>query len=159
MVVAPEPSVKGARALARVLVDRTVGPATQERADEALCLAVGLRPVGASAQMANPQRPTSDRVDRRAIARAVVGQQLLDAHAVALEELHGTAKEANHRDRLLVAEYLGIGQTGAVVDRDVHVLPADLSPVDAGGIALDGVAAFAPVDAMPGATLGCARAS
>jgi hypothetical protein len=63
------------------------------------------------------------------------------------------AKEADRGDRLLVGEHLDVGQSGGVVDRDVHVLPAHLLAADAfsvraaaGGLPLSGLAG----EAMPG---------
>ena len=49
MVVGPEPAVKGGGAFAAGAVDRAVGPAGEQGADEAFGLAVGARPVGAGA--------------------------------------------------------------------------------------------------------------
>jgi hypothetical protein len=103
MVVVPEPSVKGGAPLAAVAVERAVGPAAEHGADESLCLAVGLRAICTRAQVTDLQRPASDRMDHRAIAGAVIGQQLLDGHAVALEEGDGSPQEGDDRDGLLVA--------------------------------------------------------
>ena len=47
MVVAPEPAVKGSGAFGAVAVDRAVGPAAEQGADEAFGFAVGLGAVGA----------------------------------------------------------------------------------------------------------------
>src|SRR3954469_14495208 len=124
MVVVPEPAVKGRGAFLAVAVERTVGPAAEQRADEALRLAVGLRPAGARAQMAQPERAARDRVDGRSVARTIVGQHALDGDAVTLEERHGTAHEGDRGGGLLVVEDLGVGQSRAVVDGDVHELPA-----------------------------------
>ena len=63
MVVVPEPAVKGGGALRAGAVDRAVGPAAEQGADEALGFAVGLGPVGAGAQVADPERAAGDRVD------------------------------------------------------------------------------------------------
>ena len=56
MVVVAEPAVKGGGAFGAGAVDRAVGPAGEHRADEALGLAVGLRAVGAGAQVADAER-------------------------------------------------------------------------------------------------------
>src|SRR6266566_4638195 len=55
MVVVPEPAVKCPRALHARAIAGAVGPAPEQRADEALGLAVGLRPVGAGAAVADPE--------------------------------------------------------------------------------------------------------
>ena len=72
-----------------------------------------------------PQRAASDRVDRGAVGGAVVGDQPLDGDAVARVERDRAVEERDDGGGLLVGEHLGVGQAGAVVDRDVHVLPAD----------------------------------
>src|ERR1035441_8478958 len=153
MVVGPEPSVKGSGALAAVAVDRTGHPATQHRADEALCLAIGLWAVGACAQVADAQSATGDRVDRGAIGRAVVGEQLLHRHPVALIEGDRPPEERDDGAGLLVGQDLGIGQARAVVDRDMHELPAALSSTTARRVGLVGVPAAFAGHAVPGTAL------
>src|SRR5829696_1998260 len=61
----------------------------------------------------------------RAVGRAVVGQHALDADAVAGEVSERSREKADGSAGLLVAEHLGVGQAGGVVDGDVYVLPAD----------------------------------
>src|SRR5262249_59101369 len=43
----------------------------------------------------------------------------------AVEEADGAAEEAGGCCAFLVVEHLDVGQPGRVVDRDMHVLPAD----------------------------------
>jgi len=102
MVVAVEPSVKGCGAFGAGAVDRAVGPAAEHGADEAFCFAVGLRSARPSAQVLDAERAAGDRVRGRDVGRAVVGQQLANGHAVALEEPNGSPKEPDRRDGLLV---------------------------------------------------------
>ena len=59
VVVASKAIVKGCRALAVVAIDRAIGPAAEQGADEALD--VGLRVVGTRAQMSDTDRPAGDR--------------------------------------------------------------------------------------------------
>ena len=54
MVVVPEPSVKRGGAFAAVAVDRAVGPAGLEGADEPFGLAVGLRATGSGSDVLDP---------------------------------------------------------------------------------------------------------
>src|SRR5688572_19744847 len=130
MVVVPEPAVKRCRALAARGVDGAVGPAVQECADEALCFPVGLRPVGASAKVADAQAAAGEGVDRRPVAGAVVAEDALDADAVAAEEGNGAAEEADRGCCLFVCQHLGVREAAEVVDGDVHVLVADrVAPV------------------------------
>jgi hypothetical protein len=73
MVVVPEPSVKRAGAFLARAVDRAVGPAFEQRADEAFGFAVGLWPVGAGAEVADAELAARDSVDGAAVGRSVVG--------------------------------------------------------------------------------------
>src|SRR4051812_50001970 len=86
MVVVVQPAVKGGGAFGAGAVERAVGPAAEHGSDEALSLAVGLRAVGAGAQVADAHGATRDRVHRRAVGRAIVGDQALDDDAVAGEK-------------------------------------------------------------------------
>jgi hypothetical protein len=60
MVVVP--AVKGCGAFVAGAVHRAVGPASEERADEALGLAVGLGASGSGAQVLDAKAPTRERV-------------------------------------------------------------------------------------------------
>src|SRR5918994_1789406 len=159
MVVVPEPAVKGCRAFGAGAVDGAVGPAAEQGADEALCLAVGLGSVGAGAQVADAERAAGERVHGRAVSGPIVGQQALDFDAVALEERHRSAQERDRGCRLLVWEHLGVGQTAAVVNRDVDELPADRLAALAVAVGDGPVVVLAqPVaDALSGAALDAAK--
>src|SRR2546423_1638249 len=124
MVVVPEPAVKGCGALCAGGVDRAVGPAAEHGADEALGLAVGLWATRSGAQVADAERAAGDRVQGGDIGRAVVSHDALDDDAVALEELQRSPEKADRGRGLLVAQDLGVGQAGGVVDGDVDVVPA-----------------------------------
>src|SRR3954453_6940772 len=145
MVVSPEPAVMRRRALGRGAVDRAVGPGAEHRADEALGLAVCLRPVGPRAQMLQAEDAAGEGVDGRAIGTSVIRQHALDSDAVAAEEANGAAEEGDRGLRLLVAEYLDVGHPRGVVDTDVDVFPAHLLVVAAGRVALARVALQAAV--------------
>src|ERR671918_843841 len=125
MVVVPEPAVKGGGAFAARAVDGAVGPAGEERADEALCFAVRLRPSGPGAQVLDGEAATAERMDRRDVGGAVVGEDSLHLDPVAAVEGERSSEEADCRPRLLVREHLGVGEAAVVVDGDVDVLPAD----------------------------------
>src|SRR3954465_13897250 len=60
-----------------------------------------------------------------AVARAVVGHEPLDHDAVAGEPAVGAPEEGGDGFLALVVEDLDVGQARAVVDADVHELPAD----------------------------------
>src|SRR2546421_2004007 len=104
MVVVPEPSVKGGSTLVAVAVDRTICPAAEHGADESLSLPIRLGPVGAGAEVSDADRAAGDCMHDRAIAGAVVGQQLLDGHSVAGEERDRTPKKDDDGRGLLIAE-------------------------------------------------------
>src|SRR5919106_98153 len=89
MVVVPEPAVKGGGAFAARAVDGAVGPAGEERADEALCFAVRLRPSGPGAQVLDAEAATAERMDRRDVGGAVVGEDSLHLDPVAAVEVDG----------------------------------------------------------------------
>jgi hypothetical protein len=124
-IVEVQPACQGGVAFGAGAVDRAVGPAAEQCADEALGLAVGLRSVGPGSDVPNPERSASDRVHRRPVCRPVVGHQPLDGYAVAGVVLDGAAQEADRGEGLLVREDFDVGQAGGVVDGDVHVVPAD----------------------------------
>jgi hypothetical protein len=74
--------------------------------------------------MADTQGAAGDRVDRGAVGAAVVGQHLLHGEAVACVERDSTPEEGDDGASFLVGEDLGVGQAGAVIDRDVDVSPS-----------------------------------
>src|SRR5271154_1216308 len=105
--------------------------------------------------MPDAQDVASDRVDSGAISRAIVGEQLLDDHAVTLEERDCAPEERDDGRGLFVGQDLGVSQARAVIDGDMHVLPAHCvapaaSCVDFGGVVVRVRAAANP---LPGAAL------
>src|ERR671911_801641 len=92
--------------------------------------------------------PAGKGMDRRAVGRAVVGHQPLDADAVAAVELDRPLEKRDRGAGLLVSEDLDVGQAGRVVDADVYELPALRGAAPA--CATVGVLAIAPAaDAVP----------
>src|SRR5215216_4137400 len=124
MVVGPEPAVKSGGAFSAVAVDRAVGPAGEHGADEPLGLPVGLGAAWPGAQVADAKGAAGEGVNGGPVGRAVVGHDALDGDAVTGVERDGAAEERDRGAGLLIAQDLGVGQAGGVVDRDVHVLPA-----------------------------------
>jgi hypothetical protein len=72
MVVCPDPAVKCAGAFVAGAVDRAVGPAGEQGADEAFCFAVCLWSVGPGAQMVDAECVAGDGVQGGAVGSAVV---------------------------------------------------------------------------------------
>src|SRR3954471_14322015 len=155
MVVLPEPAVKGFGAFAAGAVDRAVGPAVDQGAYEAFCFPVGLRPIRTGAQVADAERATNERVDRAAVAAAVVGEHAFDGDPVSAVESDRTPEEAGRSGCLLVGQHLGIREAAVVVDGDdVHVLPADGLAHVPGRVSESPVVVLAAaVDAPAGASL------
>ena len=78
-------------------VDGSVGPALDERANEALCLSVGSRAVGLGQQVPDPEAPTGGRVGLGAITAPVVGHRPLDCDASLGEPGDRSLEEAADR--------------------------------------------------------------
>src|SRR2546421_10869166 len=131
MVVVPEPSVKSSGAFVAVAVDRAVCPASEHRSDETFGFAVGLRATRAGAEVSNSKRAARDRVNRGAISGSVVGEELLDSDPVPGVERDRALEERNDGDGVLVTKDFRVGESAAVIDRDMDVFPADLQPVNA----------------------------
>src|SRR4051794_15166817 len=133
MVVVPDPAVKGAGAFAAGAVDRAVGPAGEQGADEAFGFAVGLGPVRPGAEVAEAGLAAGECVHDAAVAGAVVGEYGLDVDAVAAVVGDGAAEEASRGRGAFVVEHFCVGESAVVVDGDVDVLPA----CNAGDAAVD----------------------
>jgi hypothetical protein len=84
-----------------------------------LGFAVGLGSVGAGVEVADLEGAVGGGVDRGAVGAAVVGQDPLNGDAVAGVERDGTSEKADDGAPVLIGEDLGVGQAGAVIDRDV----------------------------------------
>src|SRR6266849_7855764 len=107
-------------------VDRAVGPAAEQGADEALRLPVCPWPVGTGAQVFEPQRFAGERVDRGAVGGAVVGHQPLDPDPEGGEVGNRAAQKADRGQGLLIVEDFNVDEPGRVVDADVDVFPAEV---------------------------------
>src|SRR5919109_4149213 len=153
MVVVVKPAVKGGDPVLVGSVDRAVGPAGEEGPDESFGLAVGLGAVGTGAKVADAEHATGDGMHRGAVAGAVVGHELLNGDAVLLIEADRASEERDHGGGLLVRERFGVGQAGAVIDRDVHAVEANRAALDASGVTCARAASMLAEagDAVPGA--------
>src|SRR2546427_5275599 len=123
-IVEIEPAGERAASFVAVAVDRAVGPASEQGADEAFSFAVGARPVGPGAQVLDSERLAGDRVGRGAVGGAVVGHQPLDPDPEGGEVGDRSAQEADRGHGLLIVEDFDIDEPGRVVDADVDVFPA-----------------------------------
>ncbi len=105
-----------------------VGPATLERLDEALGLAVGLGGVGPREALADAVVVAESLEDLGlGVALGVVREEALAADPKALEPAESSAEEGRGVLAALRREDLGVGQAGVVVDAHEDHLPADAS--------------------------------
>ena len=109
-------------------------------ADEAFGFAVCLWTAGSGAEVADAEASTSERVDRRDVGAAVVGEDTLDRDAVAGEELDRPGEEADRGRGFLIVEDLGVGEAAVIVDGDVDEVPAGQAAVVTVCVALPGSA-------------------
>src|SRR5207302_8412134 len=91
----------------------------------------------------------------REVGAAVVGEDALDADAVAGEEGDRSLQESDRGRGLFVSEHFGVGEPAEVVDGDVDELPADRAAAAAAAVGSPRpIAAGNPAaDAFAGAAL------
>ena len=138
-IVVGQEGTQRSAALDRRGVRHRIRPFPQERLNKPLRFAVGPRRVGARPPMADVQ-PVADRRETRATrsrcrcrsARAARGCR-------APEPGDGPLQKRRARRPELVGEDFDIGDAAVIVDRDVHVLPADAA-AGAPAIAVDPMA-------------------
>ena len=106
-----------------MLVGIGVRPALEQRADEALGLAVGLRAIGAGLPHRDPVGCAGIR-PAALEAAAVVGEHALHPNAVRAVEADELAQEGSGALGRLFAIHAGEADAGVVVDRHIQVLPA-----------------------------------
>jgi len=159
MVVVPERAAKGCGAFVAWAVDGAVDPAVEEDAEDAFGFAVGLGPVGAAAEVADAELAAADRARSRC-RRTVVGEDALDLDPVPLHRATARRRKPTAEWALSLARNFGVGEA-AVVDREVHVIPAGFTMDAAGDVGVDaGVVLPHPVaPALAGAALGPAELS
>src|SRR5436190_9891887 len=118
------PAVECLGALEGVLVGVGIGPFAKRRLDEALSLAVGLRPVGSREAFGNAHFPTSLDEGSGTEGSAVVREQATDRHAQARVVRDGIAQERDRAGGAFVGMQAGEAQAGMVVHGHEQVLPA-----------------------------------
>src|SRR6266540_133106 len=144
-----EPAGERGGAFGSAAVDGAVGPAVDERLDEALRFAVGARTVGAREEVTDAELAAGERVRVGAIAGAVVGEDALDLDPERGEPGDCTTQEAGGGLAPFVRQDLGIGEPCCVVNRDVDELPAELAARTSGAPSV--LAAAVADHAVPGA--------
>jgi hypothetical protein len=124
-IVVVEVSREAVGSLGRGCVGSFVGPFAQQGLDESFGFSVGLRAVGASPQMAQLELLAGRFEPVGAVAGAVIGHDGLDTDAATLEPGDGAFEEAGGGRGSFIGEYLGVGESGSVIDSDMDELPAD----------------------------------
>ena len=115
MIVAVQPGSEGGCAFGLAAVDADVGPLLEQRAVEALDLAVGLRAVGPG-----PLRPHAAEAAGGAEQAALVGAAIIGEHGPHLDAELGEPgprplQEGGRADGALVREDLAVGEARVVV--------------------------------------------
>jgi hypothetical protein len=108
-----------------------VRPFPQQRLDKALGLPVGPRRIGAGAKMPETEGLTRDAPGPGHVAAAVVAHHALGANAPRLQPSDGALEKRGAGGAELVREDFDVGHPAVIVDRHVHVLPANAPRVEA----------------------------
>jgi len=131
-VVLMHPGLEFGLAFGGVLVEASVGPFAQRGLDEAFGLAVGTRGVGARAEMADTELPTSVGELAGVVAGSVVGEDAANGEAQARVVAHGVVQEGDRAAGALVRMQGREGHAGVIIDGDVENLPAGAAGFVAG---------------------------
>src|SRR3954463_8885806 len=111
-VVVVSPVIQGLGSLTRSLIDEAVSPLPESRLNEALTLAIGLRPVGPREAVLDVQLPAGGGKVAGTERRAVVGQQALDGDAQGLVIGDRIVQELDSAGLGLVRQHLGVADAG-----------------------------------------------
>src|SRR5215469_17635066 len=122
-VVAVQPSWQLGRAFVRGVVGARISPLSQAGLNETLGLAIGLGRIGLGADVLEAEALAGLLEGKGFVARAVVGHDALDRHAQARIVSNGRFKESDSGSLLLILHDLAEGDTGRVVDADMHIFP------------------------------------
>src|ERR1700689_2969298 len=126
-VVAVKPARQLSGAGSRSFVGCGVGPFAQAGLNEALGLSVGFGRVGFGPQVLDLEPAQGLGVAAGPEALAVIGHDALDLDAEASKEAQGVEEKAQAGASRLVRQDFRIGEPGVVVDRQMHIFPADPS--------------------------------
>jgi hypothetical protein len=124
-VVLVQPGQQVIAALARGVVEASIGPLPQSGLNKTFGLAVGARGIGASVFMADGVLLTEVAEGQGAVAGAVVGKDALDADTQSLVVGDSRSQESGGGEGLLVRQDQGEGDARVIVDRDMNEVEAD----------------------------------
>src|SRR5205807_509351 len=108
-----------------VRVGLSISPLAKRRLNEAFCFSVCLWRVGLGADVSEAEIAAGVAEVEGLVARAVVGHHADDLDAEALVVADGGLKESDGALLFLVGHDLDEGDTGGIVDADMHELPAE----------------------------------
>src|SRR5690606_3897617 len=103
---------------------RSIGPAAEQRLDEPLRLAIGLRRVGPREDLADAAGFTKPAEGTRAVALGVVREDPLRPDAETREPTQRALEEGRGTRGVLPGQDLGVGQARVVIDTNEDRLPA-----------------------------------
>ena len=124
-IVAVEPAGQPRTAVQGRAIGLAVRPFPQQRLNEALGLAVRARRVGAREEVPRAEGLAHAGESVRAVCRAVIGHDPLDADTQPGPPRGGPAQEAAGRGISLVGQDLDVGGPRGVIDTDMDVFPAN----------------------------------
>ena len=124
-VVAAQKAFELACPTSRRWVRDDVGPLTQERLNEALCLSVRTRGVRPRADVAERERLAGGPKAARDVATAVVTHHAADGDGPCRKPRDTALEKAGTRVPALVRQDLDGGDPAVIIDGDMDILPAD----------------------------------
>jgi len=107
-------------ALLGVLKGHRIGPFLAKGLDEPFGLAVGTGCVRPGADVLEAKGFAGLAKAARQVSRTVVRHHLAALHAMAVEPGHSPAQEADRGGLLFVRQHFHVGQSGGIVDCNVH---------------------------------------
>lgn len=121
------------------MVDASVSPFAQHGLDEPFCFPVCLRPVRASADVADFEAGAVLGPGLRDVGRSVVGHDAFNCDAALREPRDCPIEEPDRCEGLLVRENFDVGAAAGVIDTDVDGFPTNFVVVVARSAASDSV--------------------
>ena len=136
-VVEAHPRLQRTGAVSGTRIRGGIRPVAGERLNEALGLAVGLRPIRAGAEMPQVRVPGDGLKGVREVGLVVIRQHAFRPHPVPSEPAHAPAQEPSGAGPFAGGQDFDVRHPTVVVDADVDILPAQAPhlarpiPVDA----------------------------
>ena len=139
VVVEPEIGRERGGPTRRAAIRAAVGPLAEQRLDEALGFAVGLRAIWPREALAHRPPVTDRREDARAIGHGVIREEPPHADPAAAKPRERPLQKCGAVRRIIGGEHFRIGEARRVVDGDMQIFPAGLARPPA-AVAMDAMA-------------------